>query len=80
MARSSTALVPLERIVGAILLMRRQKVMLDANLAELCGVETRVLVQVTECISFIRIREMVAGHADLLKRVGFRTGEDGHQT
>ncbi len=41
----STALVPLERITGAILLIRRQKVILDAILAELYGVETRVLVQ-----------------------------------
>ncbi len=45
MAGNSTALVPLERIVGAILLIRGQKVMLDATLAELYGVETRVLVQ-----------------------------------
>ncbi len=34
-----------ERIVRAILVIRRQKIMLDASLAELYGVETRVLVQ-----------------------------------
>jgi hypothetical protein len=45
MASKSTALVPRERILGAILLIRDQKVMLDATLAELYGVETRVLVQ-----------------------------------
>jgi len=39
------SLIPVDRIEKAILLMRRQKVMLDANLAELYGVETRVLVQ-----------------------------------
>jgi len=38
-------LIPVDRIEKAILLMRRQKVMLDADLAELYGVETRVLVQ-----------------------------------
>jgi len=37
--------VSTERILGAILLIRGQKVMLDAALAELYGVETRVLVQ-----------------------------------
>jgi len=39
------SLVPVERIEKAILLIRGQKVMLDADLAELYGVETRVLVQ-----------------------------------
>ena len=39
------SLIPADRIEKAILLIRRQKVMLDANLAELYGVETRVLVQ-----------------------------------
>ena len=38
------SLIPVDRIEKAILLMRRQKVML-ADLAELYGVETRVLVQ-----------------------------------
>ncbi len=39
------SLVPAERIEDAILLVRDQKVMLDAALAELYGVETRALVQ-----------------------------------
>ena len=39
------ALVPLERIEQVILLIRSHKVMLDADLAALYGVETRVLVQ-----------------------------------
>ena len=39
------SLIPVDRIEKAILLMRKQKVMLDADLAELYGVETRVLVQ-----------------------------------
>ncbi len=42
---SEQSLIPIERIERAILLIRRQKVMLDADLAELYGVETRVLVQ-----------------------------------
>ena len=42
---SKTSIVPVERIEKAILLVRKQKVMLDADLAVLYGVETRVLVQ-----------------------------------
>lgn len=39
------SLVPAERIERSILLIRGQKVMLDAHLANLYGVETRALVQ-----------------------------------
>ncbi len=39
------SLIPVDRIEKAILLIRGQKVMLDADLAELYGVETRVLIQ-----------------------------------
>lgn len=39
------SLVPTERIAHSILLLRGQKVLLDSDLAELYGVETRVLVQ-----------------------------------
>jgi len=42
---SKQSLVPVARIEKAILLIRRQKVMLDADLATLYGVETRVLIQ-----------------------------------
>jgi hypothetical protein len=42
---SEPSLVPVERIERAILLIRGRKVMLDADLASLYGVETRVLVQ-----------------------------------
>jgi hypothetical protein len=42
---SQTPRVPLERIERMILLVRGQKVMLDRDLAELYGVETRVLNQ-----------------------------------
>jgi hypothetical protein len=42
---SEPSLVPVERIERAILLIRGKKVMLDADLASLYGVETRVLVQ-----------------------------------
>lgn len=42
---SKQSLIPVDKIEKAILLVRRQKVMLDADLAGLYGVETRVLVQ-----------------------------------
>lgn len=42
---SEPSLVAVERIERAILLIRDKKVMLDANLASLYGVETKVLVQ-----------------------------------
>jgi hypothetical protein len=38
-------MIPMERIEQAIILLRGEKVMLDADLAVLYGVETRVLVQ-----------------------------------
>ena len=44
-APGKAAVVPPERILAAILLIRDQKVMLDASLADLYGVETRALVQ-----------------------------------
>ena len=37
------SLVPMERIERAILLIRGEKVMLDSDLAELYGVETKAL-------------------------------------
>ena len=40
-----TELVPVERIMGKIYLIRNTKVMLDRDLAELYGVETRALKQ-----------------------------------
>ena len=43
MARKS--IIPVERIQRSILLIRGEKVMLDADLASLYGVETRALVQ-----------------------------------
>ncbi|MEW6601741.1 MAG: ORF6N domain-containing protein [Nitrospirota bacterium] len=39
------SLVPIERIEGTILFIREQKVMLDADLADLYGVSTKVLNQ-----------------------------------
>jgi signal transduction histidine kinase len=38
-------IIPVERIASRIYLIRGEKVMLDADLAELYGVETRTLVQ-----------------------------------
>lgn len=45
MTKMSHLVIPAERIERSILLLRGQKVMLDRDLAELYGVETRVLVQ-----------------------------------
>jgi hypothetical protein len=39
------SVIPAERIEKSILLIRGQKVMLDRDLADLYGVETRILVQ-----------------------------------
>jgi len=41
----ATALIPTERIAGAILQVRGQKVLLDSDLAELYGVQTKALNQ-----------------------------------
>lgn len=45
MPREKEALVPAERIAQSILLLRGQKMLLDSTLAELYGVETKVLLQ-----------------------------------
>jgi len=45
MSRQNTALIPAERIERRILLLRGEKVMLDSDLAELYGVETKALNQ-----------------------------------
>ena len=45
MPKGNEALVPVEFIAQSILLLRGQKVLLDADLAELYGVETKVLLQ-----------------------------------
>jgi hypothetical protein len=42
---NKTTLIPIERIAEKIYLIRDEKVMLDFDLAELYGVETRILVQ-----------------------------------
>ena len=39
------SIIPIERIEAKILLIRGQKVLIDADLAELYGVPTKVLVQ-----------------------------------
>ena len=45
MAKQTKALVPREQILRSIIIVRGQKVILDADVAHLYGVETRVLVQ-----------------------------------
>ncbi len=42
---SNQSLIPIERVQQSILFMRKEKVILDSDLAELYGVETRALVQ-----------------------------------
>jgi phage regulator Rha-like protein len=44
-SRRSAALMPVEQITQSILILRAQRVLLDAELAALYGVEIRVLVQ-----------------------------------
>ena len=48
MSRQNTALIPAERIERRILLLRGEKVMLDSDLAELYGVETKALNQAVQ--------------------------------
>mgnify|MGYP001368904332 CR=1 FL=1 len=45
MAQENKILIPTEQIMNKIFLFREEKVMLDAHLAELYGVETRALKQ-----------------------------------
>ncbi|MCB9982159.1 MAG: ORF6N domain-containing protein [Rhodospirillales bacterium] len=44
-ANTLQTVIPVERIAAAIYLIRGEKVMLDSDLAELYGVETKVLNQ-----------------------------------
>jgi hypothetical protein len=48
MSAQTTALIPAARIERRILLLRGEKVMLDSDLAELYGVETKVLNQAVQ--------------------------------
>jgi ORF6N domain len=43
--KSTTIIIPQERILSKILILRDEKVMLDFHLAEIYGVETRALKQ-----------------------------------
>lgn len=45
MAKQTKALIPRDQIVRSIIIVRDQKVILDADVARLYGVQTRVLVQ-----------------------------------
>lgn len=44
-AKAEQSIIPVERIANSIYLMRGEKVMLDSDLAELYGVDTKVLNQ-----------------------------------
>ena len=48
MTKMSDSLIPVETIGSRILLIRRQKVMLDRDLAQLYGVEVKVLNQAVQ--------------------------------
>jgi hypothetical protein len=54
MSKQTTALIPVARIERKILLLRGEKVMLDRDLAELYGVETKVLNQAVKRNDFPR--------------------------
>lgn len=45
MVKQNNNIIPEERIINKILLLRGEKVILDVHLAELYGVETRALKQ-----------------------------------
>ena len=45
MTENANSIVPIERIQNSIYLIRKQKVMLDKDLATLYGVETKALIQ-----------------------------------
>ena len=45
MAKKTGLIIPAERIQHCIYFIRKQKVMLDKDLAKLYGVETKVLIQ-----------------------------------
>jgi hypothetical protein len=67
-----TSLIPVERIERAILLIRGEKIMLDSDLAELYGVETRVLNQAVKR-NVVRFPvdfmfQLTAGEAEAIRR------------
>lgn len=45
MPNAATSIIPIERIAASIYLIRGEKVMLDSDLAELYGTETKMLVR-----------------------------------
>ena len=45
---NSEIVIPTERIASHIMVMRKEKIMLDFHLAELYGIETRALKQVVK--------------------------------
>jgi hypothetical protein len=77
------ALIPLERIEQSILLIRGEKVMLDADLANIYGVSTKVLNQAVKRNSF-RFPEdfmfrLTANEAEELNRSQIVTGSQKHR-
>jgi len=55
------AVIPIETIQRSILFIRKEKVMLDTDLAVLYGVETMR--------TFVQLRQMTAGHKALARRL-----------
>ena len=75
------ALVPIEIIEGKILFIRGQKVMLDRDLAQLYGVETRVLNQaVRRNIERFPADFMVTLTRDEIMRISQIVISSGHET
>src|SRR3989344_694433 len=82
---TGTAMVPMERITNSILLIRGQKVLLDADLAGLYGVATKVLIQAVkrnwERFPQDFIFQLTAEEAALLRSqiVTLKTGRGRHR-
>ena len=80
---SPAILIPIERIQRSIFLIRGEKVMLDADLAEIYGVTTKALNQAVKR-NAIRFPEdfmfrLTATEADKLNRSQFVTGSQKHR-
>jgi phage regulator Rha-like protein len=80
---SPAIVIPIERIERSILLIRGEKVMLDADLAEIYGVTTKVLNQAVKR-NAIRFPEdfmfrLTATEADELNRSQFVTSSQKHR-
>jgi len=81
----STSLIPVEKIEQTILLIRGQKIILDADIAELYGVETKVLKRAVkrnldrfppDFMFQLSHQELMEPPKPKKKRIGFVVDED----